>query len=71
MHTRIWDLDIFVEVPNFNDELEEKIQHIAWEVGLDQVIFISVVTLSKYELEDSPLRASPLVQNIREEGISL
>ena len=65
------DLDIFVEVPILNGGLEEKIQHVAWEVGLDQMMFISVVVLSKFEMEDSPLRASPLVQNIREEGIRL
>ena len=65
------DLDIFIEVSLLNENLDEQIQHIAWEVGLEHMIFISVVAFSQFDLEHTPLRSSPLVRNIMEEGICL
>ena len=65
------DLDIFVEVPRLDENLDEKIQHIAWEVGLEQMIFISVVVFTQHDIELTPLRSSPIVKNIMEEGVRL
>ncbi len=63
------DMDIFLEVESLNKELEEKISDIAWEVGFENFIFISPLIFTKDEIENSPLRSSPIVRNIKEEGV--
>ncbi len=63
------DMDIFLEVELLNKELEKKISDIAWEVGFENFIFISPLIFTKDEIENSPLRSSPIVRNIKEEGV--
>lgn len=65
------DMDVFIEVENLNKELEEKIYDITWEVGFENSIFISPLIFTRYEIEDSPLRASPIIKNINEEGVKI
>jgi predicted nucleotidyltransferase len=65
------DLDVFIEVEHIDKELEDKIYHIAWEVGLEYSVFISPLVFSRYEIVDSPLRISPIVKNIEEEGVKI
>jgi predicted nucleotidyltransferase len=65
------DMDVFIEVEYIDKELEEKIYHIAWKVGFENSIFISPLIFTKDEIEDSPLRASPIVKNIEEEGVKV
>ena len=65
------DLDIFVEVPFLDENLDEQIQHAAWEVGLEHMIFISVVIFTQHDIEHTPLKSSPIVRNIMEEGIRI
>jgi len=65
------DMDVFIEVEYLDKELEEKIYHIAWEVGFENSIFISPLIFTQYEIENSPLRASPIVKNIEEEGVKV
>ena len=63
------DMDIFLEVESLNKELKEKISDIVWEVGFENFIVISSLIFTKDEIENSPLRSSPIVRNIIEEGI--
>lgn len=63
------DIDVFIEVESLNNELEEKISDIVWEVGFENSIYISPLIFTRYEIEDSPLRVSPIVKNITEEGV--
>ena len=65
------DMDIFLEVEYLDKQLNEKIDDIAWEVGFENSIFISIIIFTRYEIEKSPLRASPLVKNINEEGVKV
>ncbi|MCL4497882.1 MAG: nucleotidyltransferase domain-containing protein [Deltaproteobacteria bacterium] len=65
------DMDVFIEVETINKQLKEHIEHIAWEIGFKHLIHISPIIFTRYELEDSPLRASPIVRNINEEGVKL
>ena len=65
------DMDVFIEVENLNKELEEKVSDITWEVGFNNSIYISPLIFTRYEIEDSPLRASPIVKNINEEGVTI
>lgn len=65
------DIDVFIEVEEIDRKLEEKIQEIAWEVGFEHSIYISPLIFTPYEIEKSPLRVSPIVKNINEEGIKI
>lgn len=63
------DMDVFVEVESLNKELKEKIPDIFWEVGFEYCIVISSLLFTRDELENSPLRSSPIVRNIIQEGV--
>ena len=65
------DMDVFLEVEYIDRPLKEKIRHITWEVGFEHLIHISPLIFTRHELEDSPLRASPIVKNVNEEGVRL
>ncbi len=63
------DLDVFVEVPSLDKQLKEKILDVVWEVGFENFMVISLLIFTKDEIENSPLRSSPIVKNIVEEGV--
>lgn len=66
------DMDVFIEVETLDRELKDKISDIAWEVGFhNDCIHISPLVFSRYELEESPLRISSIVQVITEEGVRI
>lgn len=66
------DLDVFLEFETVNRELEERISEIAWEVGLENdCVVISPLVFSRYELERTPLKVSPIVKAISEEGVRI
>ncbi len=65
------DLDIFIEVERLDKTLEEKINEIAWKVGFEHSVFISPLIFTRNEIENSPLRAAPIVKNITEEGVTI
>ena len=64
------DMDVFIEVETLDKELKDKILDIAWEVGFyNDCIHISPLVFTRYEIEESPLRISSIVQVIAEEGV--
>ena len=66
------DMDIFMEVESLDRELKEKITDITWEVGYqNDFLHISPLIFTRYEIEESPLRVSSIVQAIVEEGIRI
>lgn len=66
------DLDVFLEFETVDEVLEERISEVAWEVGLEnECIVISPLVFSRYELEKTPLRVSPIVKAISEEGVRI
>lgn len=65
------DMDVFLEVEFLNPQIKGKIADIAWEVGLENFLVISVLIFTKDEIENSPLRASPIVESIMEEGVRI
>jgi uncharacterized protein len=65
------DMDVFIEIESLNKELKKQIREIIWEVGFKNSIYISPLIFTRYEIEESPLRASPIVQNIYEDGIKV
>ena len=65
------DMDIFVEVLSLDKKIKEDIADISWEVGLKNLLVISPLIFSKDEIENSPLRVSPIVKNIYDQGIRI
>ena len=65
------DLDVFIEVASLDRKAKDLISDITWEVGLENSIVISPLIFTSNEIENSPLRASPILININEEGIRL
>jgi len=65
------DMDVFIEVEILNKDIKEKIREIAWEVGFEHLIHISPLIFTRYEIEESPLRASDIVRNISEHGVAI
>ena len=63
------DLDVFVEVATLDRKTRDLISEIAWEISLENSIVISPLVFSEDETENSALRASPILLNIKEEGI--
>lgn len=65
------DLDVFLEVESLDNTLKEKISAIVWEVGFNNYMVISPLIFTRDELENSPLRASSIVEAIAEEGVAV
>ena len=65
------DLDVFLEVPRIDKALKERLWEVAWKVGFENERVISLLVFTKEEIENSPLRASPIVLNIFREGIKV
>jgi hypothetical protein len=51
--------------------MKETIKDITWEVGIRNMAVISPLIFSKYDLTVSPLRYSPVAENIMNEGIRI
>jgi len=58
-------------VESLDRNLEDKIHQAVWEVGFAHSVYISPLIFTRYELENTPLRSSPIVKNISEEGVKV
>jgi len=65
------DMDIFFEVESLDSALKDRISEIVWEVGFNNYTVISPLIFTRDELENSPLRSSPIVMVIAEEGVAV
>lgn len=65
------DMDVSIEVNSVDSRVKEKIADIAWEVGFENFLVISPVIFTTDEIRNSPLRASPILKSITEEGVKL
>jgi uncharacterized protein len=65
------DMDVFLEVESLDNTLKEKISAIVWEVGFNNYTVISPLIFTRDELENSPLRASSIVEAVAEEGVAV
>ena len=65
------DMDVFLEVESLDKETKNKISDIVWEVGFQHYIVISPLIFTKDEIEKSPMRASPIVENIVNERVKV
>ena len=63
------DLDVFIEYETVTKSIEEQVSDAAWDVGFyNGCIVICPLIFSRYEVEESPMRTSPILKVILEEG---
>ena len=65
------DIDLLIALPSVDWEMEKRIGKIAFDAGLEIDRVISTLCFSVSDLEEGPMRASPLIHNIRQEGVPL
>ena len=64
------DLDICVVLNELDQKADSLLTDIAWEIGFEADVVISVVPFSTNEFNTGPLSVSPLVRVIKQEGVA-
>ena len=64
------DLDVCVVVKGLDEDDDRTIIDAAWEVGFANDVIISTVTFSLKEFTEGPLTRSPIVAEIRRNGVA-
>jgi predicted nucleotidyltransferase len=65
------DLDFFIEVNSITLELRQRISELAWEIGFQMGQLIFTVIITKSQLDEGAMGASPLILHIQKEGVQL
>jgi predicted nucleotidyltransferase len=65
------DLDIFMELESVDGELKKKVKNAAWEMTMETGVLVTTLLFSRHDMEHSPLRSSPIVRVIMEEGVPI
>ena len=65
------DLDVFVEVERLDKHLKDMILDSAWDIGFSNLMVIAPLIFTRNELENTPLRSSPIVKVIFAEGVQV
>ncbi|MDD5675282.1 MAG: nucleotidyltransferase domain-containing protein [Chitinivibrionales bacterium] len=63
------DLDVFIEVEEFDSVMRRDIQDIAWEVGFDYSVLVAPVVYSRLEAEASRAAHAPFFEAVGNEGV--
>lgn len=65
------DMDVFMEFETVDRELKHRVKNAAWEMTLETGIVVTTLLFSRHEIEDTPLRSSPIIRVIMEEGVAV
>ena len=65
------DVDVMIEIPELNPEIESRIDDVIFEINLRYDVLISAILFGRKELEDGPLAESPLYKSVEKDGIRL
>jgi predicted nucleotidyltransferase len=65
------DIDLLVVLPFVDWEVEKRVGGLAFEAGLEIDRVISTLCFSEDDMQQSFRQASPLLNNIRREGVAL
>ena len=63
------DMDIFMESETVDRDLRSRVKNATWEMTMESGIVVTTLLFSRHEIEDSPLRSSPIIRVIMEEGV--
>jgi len=62
-------LDIYLEVKQNNPEIEDKIFDNVWKIGFDNEIVITTIIFTREEIENGPMKFSPIYKSVMRDGI--
>jgi len=65
------DMDIFMEFETVDSALKKRVKNAAWEITLETGIVVTTLLFSRHEIENSPLRSSPIIRVIMDEGVAV
>lgn len=65
------DIDLLVVLPFVDWEVEKRVGRLAFDAGLEIDRVVSTLCFSEEEIKQSFRQTSPLLQNIRREGVML
>jgi predicted nucleotidyltransferase len=65
------DMDVFLKVERIDRKTRQKIEEVIWEISFHNLVVISPLIFTRHEIENTPLRSSPIVRSISEEGIQV
>ena len=65
------DIDIYVELDQTDHEIKKRVREIIWQESLRYDRLITLLLFSKQEAEGSPMKSSPILHNIKSEGIKI
>ncbi|MBI5050267.1 MAG: nucleotidyltransferase domain-containing protein [Nitrospirae bacterium] len=65
------DIDVMIEIEDYNPAIESAIDDLVYKINLTYDCFISTIIFSKKELEEGPMRESPIYKVIEKEGIRI
>lgn len=65
------DLDIMIEIPEYDRAMVAKIDDIIYRINLKHDVFISALVFGKDELEEGPMSEAPIYKVILREGVPL
>ena len=65
------DIDIMIELPDYDRAMVEEIDDIVYRINLEHDVFISALVFGKDELEKGPMSESPIYKAIQRDGVSL
>ena len=65
------DLDIMIEIPNYDRAMVAEIDDIIYRINLEHDVFISALVFGKDELEEGPMSEAPIYKVIQREGVPL
>ena len=63
------DLDIFLVLGARSRDIERSIDRVAWEVGYETGRIIMTFECTQSEMSGLPLRAAPILDEVRREGV--
>ena len=63
------DLDLFIEIPEASASIRQMIYDLAWELGLENGLVISVFIAPTDTITHGMLAANPILKAIKKEGI--
>ncbi|MDH7554671.1 MAG: nucleotidyltransferase domain-containing protein [Spirochaetota bacterium] len=65
------DLDVFIVIDKVTKEKKDIIYEIAWEIGYKYDIYISPLILDEYEITSTAVKSAPIIENIKNQGITV
>ena len=65
------DIDIMIEVEDYTQEIETFIDNTVYKINLEYDCLISALIFGSKELEEGPLRESPIYRSISREGVRM